>query len=233
MADKNNNHANAELLDAVLKSAFTDAFQQEMADLEADAEQYKDRRPTEEQMKAERRAYKKSLRKPTRVWSVARRIAASFLIVLGLGGAVLFFVPEVKAAIVDTIVEFWDTHVSFHFSKSNVEIQLGEHTLYYLPKGYELTDTIKTASIARFIFTNKNNDEIILHCMADTVSPPDIDYERRTIRTVEIPNYEAYALLPDNTNDGIVIIWGDQTQSFMLKSNLPLDELIDIAKSIK
>ena len=117
MADKNNNHANAELLDAVLKSAFTDAFQQEMAELEAEAEKYKDRRPSEEQIKAERRAYKKSLRKPVRVWSVARRIAASFLIVLGLGGAVLFFVPEVKAAIVDTIVAFWDTHVSFHFSK--------------------------------------------------------------------------------------------------------------------
>ena len=56
MADKNNNHANAELLDAVLKSAFTDAFQQEMAELEADAEQYKDRRPNDAQMKAERRA---------------------------------------------------------------------------------------------------------------------------------------------------------------------------------
>ena len=85
MADKNNNHANAELLDAVLKSAFTDAFQQEMAELEADAEQYKDRRPNDAQMKAERRAYKKALRKPIQVWSVARRIAASFLIVLVIG----------------------------------------------------------------------------------------------------------------------------------------------------
>lgn len=231
MADKNNNHANAELLDAVLKSAFTDAFQQEMADLEADAEQYKDRRPTEEQMKAERRAYKKSLRKPTRVWSVARRIAASFLIVLGLGGAVLFFVPEVKAAIVDTIVEFWDTHVSFHFSKSNVEIQLGEHTLYYLPKGYELTDAVELPSLREYIFSNKD-DELILVCMKSKATPPKIDHEQKSIQHIEISDYEAYALIPNNPDESITIIWGNEENSFMLEGKISIKELIKIAKSL-
>ena len=232
MADKNNNHANAELLDAVLKSAFTDAFQQEMADLEADAEQYKDRRPTEEQMKAERRAYKKSLRKPTRVWSVARRIAASFLIVLGLGGAVLFFVPEVKAAIVDTIVEFWDTHVSFHFSKSNVEIQLGDHTLYYLPKGYELTDKLEMHSIGEYTFSNEN-DEIVLICMKESVSPPKIDDEQKSLQNLEIYDYEAYAMIPKNPEETSVVIWGNEKQCFMLEGKISLKELTRIAKSIK
>ena len=232
MADKNNNHANAELLDAVLKSAFTDAFQQEMADLEADAEQYKDRRPTEEQMKAERRAYKKSLRKPTRVWSVARRIAASFLIVLGLGGAVLFFVPEVKAAIVDTIVEFWDTHVSFHFSKSNVEIQLGEHTLYYLPKGYELTDKLETHAINKYTFTNASH-EIIVYCMTASVSPPNVDSEQHIIKTVDIEGYQAYAMIPNNAEDATVIIWGNTSESFMLKGTLPLETLLTVARNLK
>lgn len=232
MADKNNNHANAELLDAVLKSAFTDAFQQEMADLEADAEQYKDRRPTEEQMKAERRAYKKSLRKPTRVWSVARRIAASFLIVLGLGGAVLFFVPEVKAAIVDTIIEFWDTHVSFHFSKSNVEIQLGEHTLIYLPKGYSLTDSREMLSLSKYTFSN-GNDNIVLMCMATGVAKIGSDDETRTIQQIKIADYTAYALVPENTEEITTIVWGNDTKSFMLKGTIPLDELILMAKSLR
>lgn len=232
MADKNNNHANAELLDAVLKSAFTDAFQQEMAELEADAEQYKDRRPTEEQMKAERRAYKKALRKPTQVWSVARRIAASFLIVLGLGGAVLFFVPEVKAAIVDTIVAFWDTHVSFHFSKSNVEIQLGEHTLYYLPKGYELTDKLEMSSISKYTFSNGENT-LILHCMKSGVTNPGSDDENRTVQAIEISDYEAYSLTPNNPEETITIIWGNEHSSFILDGHLSLKELTKIAQSLK
>lgn len=232
MADKNNNHANAELLDAVLKSAFTDAFQQEMAELEADAEQYKDRRPTEEQMKAERRAYKKALRKPIQVWSVARRIVASFLIVLGLGGAALFFVPEVKASIVDTIVEFWDTHVSFHFSKSNVEIQLGEHTLYYLPKGYELTDKLETPTLNKYIFTNASH-EILLYCMTSSVSSPNVDAEQHTIKTVDISDYQAYAMIPNNANYATVIIWGNATKSFMLKGHLPLETLLMVARNIE
>lgn len=231
MADKNNNHANAELLDAVLKSAFTDAFQQEMADLEADAEQYKDRRPTEEQMKAERRAYKKALRKPIQVWSVARRIAASFLIVLGLGGAVLFFVPEVKAAIVDTIVEFWDTHVSFHFSKSNVEIQLGEHTLYYLPKGYELTDKLETPVFSQYEFTN-GSDSITLKCMKNDISRIETDNETCTIQSIEIPGYTAYALIPNTSQNILTVIWGNETQSNILEGHLDLKEMIKIAKSI-
>ena len=232
MADKNNNHANAELLDAVLKSAFTDAFQQEMADLEADAEQYKDRRPTEEQMKAERRAYKKALRKPVRVWSVARRIAASFLIVLGLGGAVLFFVPEVKAAIVDTIVEFWDTHVSFHFSKSNVEIQLGEHTLYYLPKGYELTDKLETPVFSQYFFENDTNI-IFLDIANNDISKIEMDNENCIIETVEIPYYTAYAIIPNDHSDASTIVWGNEELSFTLEGNLSINELVRIAKSIK
>lgn len=232
MADKNTNRTNDELLDAILKSAFTDAFQQEMAELEADAEKYKDRRPTEEQMKAERRAYKKALRKPIQVWSVARRIAASFLIVLGLGGAVLFFVPEVKAAIVDTIVAFWDTHVSFHFSKSNVEIQLGEHTLYYLPKGYELTDKVETPVFSQYLFENET-DVIVLRHMKNSISTTSTDNENCTIQPIEIPPYIAYALITNNPEDVNAVIWGDEEQSFILNGNLPINELTKIAKSLK
>lgn len=235
MADKNNNHANAELLDAVLKSAFTDAFQQEMADLEADAEQYKDRRPTEEQMKAERRAYKKSLRKPTRVWSVARRIAASFLIVLGLGGITMFCVPEVNAVIIGTIVEFLDNHVDFNFSKNSSEVQLGAYTLNYLPKGYVLTDSTEAYTICRYTFTN-NNERIVLHCLKNSLSQISSDDENRTMMPIEITNYVAYALIPktlDNEETEITIVWGNEESCFMLKGNLSLKEMTKIARGFQ
>lgn len=233
MDSKQKKHSNDELLDAVIKSAFTEVFQKEMEELEAESANYDDKRPSEEHLRIERQAYKKTQRKPVAFWNVSRRIVASILVVLGLGGIVLFCVPEVKASVVDTVVEFWENHITFRFSKTNAQIQLGNHVLYYLPKGYELTDSINTSAIARFVFTDKSGNEIILHCMAETVSPPDVDSERRTIQTIDIPGYEGYALLPDTAEDKTIVIWGNETESFMLYSNLPLNQLIDIVKNIK
>lgn len=132
----------------------------------------------------------------------------------------------------DTIVEFWDTHVSFHFSKSNVEIQLGDHTLYYLPKGYELTDKLETTSLSQYFFT-KEDDIILLRCMKNSISKINTDSENSTIQPIEIPSYTAYALIPDNSEELNTIIWGNDEQSFMLNGNLPIQELTRMAKSLK
>lgn len=64
MDSKQKKQAGDELLDAVIKNAFTEVFQKEMEELEAEAPKYDDKRPQEEYLKIERQAYKKTQRKP-------------------------------------------------------------------------------------------------------------------------------------------------------------------------
>lgn len=232
MDNKQKKHAGDELLDAVIKNAFTEVFQKEMEELEAEAPKFDDKRPQEEYLKIERQAYKKTQRKPINFWSVSRRIVASILVVLGLGGIILFCVPEVKASVLDTVVEFFENYVGFDFSTTKTEIQLGEHTLYYLPKGYTLTDKLEMSSISKYTFTNDGNT-FILHCMKSGVTNPGSDDENRTVQTVEIHDSVAYALIPTSSEEVITVVWGNESQSFMLQGNLSLRELIKTAKSLK
>ena len=232
MDSKQKKHSNDELLDAVIKSAFTEVFQKEMEELEAESSNYDDKRPSEEHLRIERQAYKKTQRKPAAFWNVSRRIVASILVVLGLGGIVLFCVPEVKASIVDTVIEFFENYVGFDFSSSKTEIQLSEHTLYYLPKGYELTDSIETPGYNEYVFTNEDNI-IILTDMLNDITEIVVDDENCTIQSINIHKYTAYALIPNNPEEDSMIIWGNEKQSFILEGSVSLDELIRIAKSIK
>ena len=232
MDSKQKKHSNDELLDAVIKSAFTEVFQKEMEELEAESANYDDKRPSEEHLRIERQAYKKTQRKPVAFWNVSRRIVASILVVLGLGGIVLFCVPEVKASVVDTVIEFFENYVGFDFSTNKTEIQLSEHTLYYLPKGYELTDSIETPGYNEYVFTNEDNI-IILTGMMNDITEIGLDDENRTIQSITIHEYIAYALIPNNPEEDSMIIWGNEKQSFILEGSVSLDELIRIAKSIK
>lgn len=232
MDNKQKKHAGDELLDAVIKNAFTEVFQKEMEELEAEAPKFDDKRPQEEYLKIERQAYKKTQRKPINFWSVSRRIVASILVVLGLGGIILFCVPEVKASVLDTVVEFFENYVGFDFSTNKTEIQLGEHTLYYLPKGYELTDSMESPAYNEYVFTNEDNI-IILTGMMNDITEIGLDDENRTIQPITIHEYIAYALIPNNPEEDNMIIWGNEKQSFILEGSVSLDELIRMAKSIK
>ena len=232
MDSKQKKQAGDELLDAVIKNAFTEVFQKEMEELEAEAPKYDDKRPQEEYLKIERQAYKKTQRKPINFWSVSRRIVASILVVLGLGGIVLFCVPEVKASVLDTVIEFFENYVGFNFSTTKTEIQLGEHTLYYLPKGYELTNSVESTGFSQYFFTNEA-DVIVLRSMTNSIAKIGTDDENCTIQSIEISSYTAYALIPDNPEEPNTIVWGNEEQSFILKGSLSIKELTRMAKSLK
>lgn len=232
MDSKQKKHNNDELLDAVIKSAFTEVFQKEMEELEAESANYDDKRPSEEHLRIERQAYKKTQRKPVAFWNVSRRIVASILVVLGLGGIVLFCVPEIKASVVDTVIEFFENYVGFDFSTNKTEIQLGEHTLYYLPKGYELTDSMESRAFSQYVFTCES-EHITLKCMKSDISRIETDDEHYTIQSIDIPNYTAYALLPNDPDRTTMIVWGNESQAFIIDGNLSLKELMRVVKSFK
>lgn len=232
MDSKQKKQAGDELLDAVIKNAFTEVFQKEMEELEAEAPKYDDKRPQEEYLKIERQAYKKTQRKPVAFWNVSRRIVASILVVLGLGGIVLFCVPEVKASVVDTVIEFFENYVGFDFSSSKTEIKLEAYTLNYFPRDYVLTDSKEMHTYCRYTFSN-NDDRIVLHCLNNSLSQISSDDENRTMMPIEITNYVAYALVPEAPDTEITIVWGNEEICFMLKGNLPLKEMVKIARGFQ
>ena len=69
--------------------------------------------------------------------------------------------------------------------------------------------------------------------MENLLSKIEMDEENYTIQTIEIPNCTAYALLPNDPHETTSIVWGDETQAFIIDGHLSVKELMRIVKSFK
>lgn len=225
------NQMNEELFDVILKNAFSDSFNRELDAYEAAATELTNMTPSKEHHKIAQKVYKKKMRRNIGYATILQRTAASILIVFSIWNAVMLCSPSVQAAVVDTIVEFFDKYVSFDFSSKDDNVVVGTHTVGYIPNGYKLIDTITTEGYEKYIFSN-GNDNIFLRIMSTGISEVGVDSENRTMRPVEIKDYVAYALLHNDSDESTVVIWGDENCSFTLTANLSLSQLIKIANSL-
>ncbi len=152
------NKMNEEVFDAVLKSAFADAFRDELAGYERESAAYAHERPTAAQRRIERRAYESVGRARVGALAVLRRIAAAIMIVFGLAGAVMLTVPEVRAAILDAISQWYDLHISVDREKAEANPKRVKdlHFAAELPEGWTVTTDTKSKKSARYVLTDGN-----------------------------------------------------------------------------
>ena len=171
-----------ELFDVILKNAFTESSEKEIAEYEKEAEQYADITPTEKQRKQARRAYRAAHPKK----SAAGRIAASVVLALCLGAAAILSIPSVRAKMSDSFIQIYDTHITY--KKTNPAV-LRDITVQFIPKGYfyKPSDATETPGIRRYDFINANNQRISLMC-ASSENPPMIglDNEFHTIHLEQL-----------------------------------------------
>jgi anti-sigma factor RsiW len=162
--------------------------------------------------------------------SWARRIAAVFVIAFALGSGVMLTAPTVRAAVGETVVQWFDKFVKFmgggqsgwdrdsepramppEFSET---FRIQENDLIFIqyaaPSGQslEFTGIPASGSIAA------DNEEV--------------EYEQVVVN--EIVYHTFSALGSDNTNS---VIWDMDGYRFSLNSALSTDELLNIAKNVK
>ncbi len=226
-----NTKAGEEAFDAVLRGAFADSFQKELDRYEANSKNYADAVPSDAQKKAARREYKRVTKKRSGVLSVLRRIAAVIVVVLGAGAVLMLAAPEVRAAVRDTVVTFFDRFADFRFSEKSEPVELGEHALYYLPEGYVLTSQKEMSFYSFYTFSN-GTDEIYLRCMLSDFSTIALDTENHTVQEAEIPGYTAYTQTADVPGNENTVVWGDEEHAFVLSGMLPVKELLKMARGL-
>ena len=224
------NDTQNELFDVLLKKAFLESSEKEIAEYEKEAEKYAGITPTEKQKKQARRAYRRA---HPRKSTAAGRIAASVVLALCLGAASILAVPSVRANLSDSFFQIYDTHISY---KKMNPIVLRDITIQFLPEGYyyKSSDTIEASSICRYIFINSAGKDIVLHC-ANSETPPgfDMDNERRFRKDVMIPGaIEAFAMIPYESTDMTTVFWETDKRLFLLSGNIDYMELLRMARSI-
>ncbi len=220
------NDTQNELFDVLLKKAFREIWEKELAEYEKEAEKYAAVTPTEKQKKQARRAYRRA--HPRK--SAAARIAASVVLALCLGAASILSVPSVRANLFDTFMEFYDNHVTFKRSEG-VKLQ-GFH-MYYLPEGYHLEHSVEMMSVCEYFFQNEEEEVLILSYMLTDSGNISIDNEQATIDKVDVSeDISGYVSVPHKPQENTLLIWESGEYTFKLDGYMSVRELVRIARSI-
>ncbi len=169
-----------------------------------------------------------------KAFNYGRRAAAVFVVAVTILFCMLLFNPEVRAAVKNTVVEWYDKFTSFIFQEENSDIdEKKEWQPEYLPAGYRKNSVEKLGRATNIEYTNDLGGAIYFSYRPDgNDTNISADNENHVFENDTIDGHEAYIIKA--TKDGFEngLIWNLDGYTFNIWSELPIKELIKIAKSI-
>ncbi len=160
-----------------------------------------------------------------------KRAVAVITIIVALSFATLLTSTEVRAAVIDTVVQWFEGFTKFT-SQSTQEEQDRIWTPSYLPDGFMEESTNLLPGMFTTDYRNAENHRITLTVTQSdnsiSVNNENVDY---SILTSDKMTYHIFqSKLSDKYS---TIIWFSDGYSLALDAMLPTQELLKIAKSIK
>ena len=217
------------VFDAILRKAFTEAFEREVAEIEAQpaaAEAL-----PEKYRRAERKYYNKKMRGSSGAHAVLRRIAACILVCLSVGFAALMAIPTVRASVWDSVVNFYEKYIKFDFNvTSGGEETIGDYTLGYVPDGFVRTAEVESALRNVYTYGNGRNifNIVYRHSEDNTVT---YDDENGEIHIINIDGKDGYMV--EYLDGTYAIVWRHNNAVFTVDGDISVSEMIKIAEKIK
>lgn len=226
---------NDDLFDAVLQRAFCDYTDKQLSaypDCEALAKKY----PLS---KKEKRVFDRAVKEVTYGKTLVRvylsRAAVIFLCIIALCAGIMMTSPEVRAAARNVIIEWFDKYTHFSFVSTDAGVNDFENVedvkIGYVPDGYELVNTDESPFSITYFYYSADN-EYYINVFKNNENELFADNERSEYKEIEINNHQSWIVYDDVNNYGSLILTGDKI-SVSISGNLPKNELIKIAESIK
>ena len=215
------------VFDAILRKAFTEAFEREVAEIEAQpaaAEAL-----PEKYRRAERKYYSKKMKQFSGTYAVLRKIAACILICLSVGFAALMAIPTVRASVWDSVVNFYEKYIKFDFNVTSVgEETIGEYTLGYVPDGFVRTSMTETS--VRNVYTYEN-EQNVFHIRYYYPDGNTIAYdEKGVMHSIQINGMDGYMV--EYIDGTYAIVWKANNTVFTVDGDISFKEMIKIAENI-
>jgi hypothetical protein len=163
----------------------------------------------------------------------SRRVASVLIIVLGLLFGTLLFNAEVRAAVGNVLVEWYEKFTSFTFRDDEIIDEKKDWTLKYLPEGYIQENYQVLGRITSIEYRNNQGEKIrFTYVPEGSATNISVDNENHQISNYVILGNEAFSItaLDDKFDNGL--IWNMDGHTFDLWGKVSIDELIKIAESI-
>jgi hypothetical protein len=230
---KMNNNEN-ELFEAMLEKAVAQNFEDELAAIPPREElekmyAFSDRHNARMEKLFEPGAKKARLRSVVRY---SRSVAAILAVTIAVAFGGLLFNPQVRAAVGDTIVQWFDLFAKFiSVSDEQSETVASEWRPAYLPEGFS-EEVLMTGDINLIQYTNIDGAGVLLtYMMADnsmSVNSEGVEYNTLRIEGVDYHMFEASDADTEN-----IIVWEQDGNRFQISSLESIIELQKIAMSVR
>ena len=217
------------VFDAILRKAFTEAFEREVAEIEA--------QPSaagalpEKYRRAERKYYNKKMKQSSGTYAVLRKIAACILICLSVGFAALMAIPTVRAFVWDSVVNFYEKYIKFDFNVAAVgEETIGEYTLGYVPDGFVRTAEVEESTRNKYRYEDQERYFCVSYYYTE-YKEINYDDENGKIHIINVNGADGYFIEYGGGRHSLT--WQKNGAIFTVDGNLSTNEMIKIAEKIK
>lgn len=164
------------------------------------------------------------------------KAAACFLLVVLIGGGVLTFNAEARAAFLGWVREVYSFYFEYHYTGSQKE--LSQDTIYcptWVPDGYDLIQEPKAGARVDVIYKNEQDESIVFNYSANVESLIfRIKREDAQISPVTVNGMSADLYLDQNESNSNFLVWKDADTEliFWIMAPLETDELVKIAENV-
>ncbi len=231
---------NDSIFEAMLGSAFFEYMEEETEKIPSDAE-LAERFPLpkkEEKWINRRIKERKCNRHRSLTMIYAQRAAIVFLVFVSLSFCLLSTSTKVRAAIKDTVIEWFEKYVRFDFNFSG-----GTHDtkgarsadsyhIGYIPKSFVLTESIEKINFRYYAYTDAEDNYLVIEISKFGDSAFMVDIEHNKYEEILLGDQKAYLLYNEEYPSG-TIVWTDGDNTFCVDGLVGRDELIKISENIK
>lgn len=234
-----------EVFEGIITAALNEFIIEEMNSLPSDEEISKMYPAPKKLIKKYRRKVKEREYKLPLPLVYFKRIAFVCLVVISVSFGVLATSEQVRAAIADTVVTWFDKYVQIDFGKKSESPKVDESTsqiteipnvsdlnFYYVPEGFELASSTEDTNLREYIYTAENGDYLIISICATETTEIAVDAEDNEYEKMSINGNDAYVLYSDTDRAG-TLVTGNSVYTIMISSILEKSDLIKVAENIK
>ncbi len=163
---------------------------------------------------------------------ISKRAAAVFVIALTILSVALLTVPQVRATVWGTMVEWYNEFTKFSFSKEQTADENTEWRPKYLPKGFTESNAYSLITSKTVEYMNENGVLISLDYSISGNTSVTVDNEHSNYRSVNKHGVEYHVFEAETSEHTSKIIWENEGISFYIKSIITDDELLKVALSV-
>lgn len=169
-----------------------------------------------------------------RFFYYGRKVAVIIVITFSCIFTLLLSYPEVRAAIGNVLVEWYEQFTTFSFPKETTNNPNIHWIPEYLPDGFTYNEMYEFGETTNIIYTNDAGVEISITFRPSTNSTNmSIDNENHDIEECYIGGNNAYTARSKSFDFDNAVIWSMHGYTFDIWSKLSVDELVKVAESIK